>query len=297
MIFRCLPLSTLLVLLIVFQAPAGLSTGLQAQQFRAFTGDLVGLPEFTTRFTYDDWVQTPDSVIGQLVFPALDFLPRDTKQNFPGVTRPDRFAFLLDSKLTIDTAGCYVFSLASDDGSRLWLNDALIIDNDTPHQWKVVRDTQQLTPGVFPVRVWYFNAYIPLMGLALKCKYLGPEANCAPTQLTLSASALFAFGRSDLQAAASPSLDSLAAQLATFPSGKVTITGHTDNRGDEAFNDRLSLRRAEAVLAYLESNLPAPVLGQLEFLTVGAGQREPVTDNDTPEGQAANRRVVVLVER
>lgn len=72
----------------------------------------------------------------------------------------------------------------------------------------------------------------------------------------------------------------------------MTITGHTDARGEEEYNERLSLRRAEAVLAYLKSNLPAAALEKLKLFTVGAGEREPIADNDTPEGQVANRRVV-----
>ncbi len=67
--------------------------------------------------------------------------------------------------------------------------------------------------------------------------------------------------------------------------------GHTDSIGSDAYNDRLSLRRAEAVKAYLVSKgIPAD-----KVRTEGRGKREPVADNATPEGRAKNRRVEVTI--
>uniref|UniRef100_UPI002FE40654 OmpA family protein n=1 Tax=Tepidimonas sp. TaxID=2002775 RepID=UPI002FE40654 len=67
--------------------------------------------------------------------------------------------------------------------------------------------------------------------------------------------------------------------------------GHTDSVGSDAYNDRLSLRRAEAVKAYLVSKgIPAD-----KVRTEGRGKREPVADNATAEGRAKNRRVDVTI--
>jgi outer membrane protein OmpA-like peptidoglycan-associated protein len=284
--------SLLTLLFILFLCTCG-----RAQTFSAFTGDLISLPKTSTRYGFSDRPTSPDSIIGQITFPELNFLPRDTEVNFPGVSLADRFAFLLNAQLTIDTAGCYTFNLASDDGSRLWINDSLAIDNDGAHQWRVRRDTQTLQPGTYPVRVWYYNAYIPLMGLALKANYLGPENTCGPFELTLAANALFAFGKTDILTNAYPRLDSLAVQLNKLSGSQVTITGHTDDLGKEEYNEKLSLLRAEAVREYLFDKLNDATRATLKFAIVGAGEREPAFDNGTAAvGRADNRRVVVRVE-
>ncbi len=71
----------------------------------------------------------------------------------------------------------------------------------------------------------------------------------------------------------------------------VLITGHTDSTGPEAYNDGLSLRRAEAVANYLKSIGVAATL-----VTEGKGETDPVADNSTKDGRAENRRVVIDVD-
>lgn len=269
---------------------------LTAQIFAPFAGDLISLPEGNTRYGYDDRPTSPDSVIKQLVYPKLDFLPRDRKINFPGVEKEDRFAFLLRSTLTIEEVGCYEFSLASDDGSRLWIGDSLAINNDGAHKWRVRRDTQSLKPGTYPVKVWYYNAYIPIMGLALNGKKMAEDHFCEAESITLPADMLFAFGEASVNPAVSGALDSLAMRLGERPSKKVIITGHTDNVGRPEFNQKLSLQRAESVLAYLKAKLPEDVVERIIFETIGAGASEAVEDNATAEGRAKNRRVDILVQ-
>ena len=67
----------------------------------------------------------------------------------------------------------------------------------------------------------------------------------------------------------------------------VIIKAHTDNVGDEAFNQKLSERRAEAVKNYLITKGVDPMLLQ----SVGYGSMQPIAPNDTPENKAKNRRV------
>ena len=73
-----------------------------------------------------------------------------------------------------------------------------------------------------------------------------------------------------------------------YKSDTVNIIGHTDSTGPEAYNDKLSLRRAEAVIAYLQS-----IGTKINMNPVGKGEYEPVADNSTKAGRAENRRVVV----
>jgi len=68
----------------------------------------------------------------------------------------------------------------------------------------------------------------------------------------------------------------------------VLIEGHTDSTGPEAYNEGLSLRRAEAVIGFLRS-----IGVEATMIAEGKGESEPVADNSTREGRAENRRVVV----
>lgn len=68
----------------------------------------------------------------------------------------------------------------------------------------------------------------------------------------------------------------------------VDVIGHTDSTGPEAYNDKLSLRRAEAVIDYLRS-----IGATIGMNAIGKGEYEPIADNATKEGRAENRRVVV----
>jgi outer membrane protein OmpA-like peptidoglycan-associated protein len=71
----------------------------------------------------------------------------------------------------------------------------------------------------------------------------------------------------------------------------IEIVGHTDSKGDETENLKLSLARANAVRDYLISkDVPS-----YKMITTGMGSAMPVASNDTEEGRAANRRVQVLV--
>ncbi|MBO0160588.1 OmpA family protein, partial [Vibrio parahaemolyticus] len=67
--------------------------------------------------------------------------------------------------------------------------------------------------------------------------------------------------------------------------------GHTDSIGSDAYNQKLSVRRAEAVKAYLVSK----GIEENRVYTEGKGEKQPVADNKTSEGRAKNRRVEVEV--
>ena len=67
--------------------------------------------------------------------------------------------------------------------------------------------------------------------------------------------------------------------------------GHTDSKGSNEYNDKLSLRRSNAVKAYLVSKGLDPA----RLYTEGKGETQPVADNATDEGRAKNRRVTIEV--
>ena len=84
-------------------------------------------------------------------------------------------------------------------------------------------------------------------------------------------------------------LDEVGEALSNWPQLRVEIGGHTDSTGSESFNQQLSEKRAQSVLDYLVANFPKIV--PVQYTVVGYGEAEPVADNATAEGRAANRRV------
>jgi len=118
------------------------------------------------------------------------------------------------------------------------------------------------------------------------------------TTVVLPESVLFGFDEDELKPEAAPSLDRIVELIGLTEDDEIQVVGHTDSRGDDAYNQALSQRRAQAVVDYLTSQgVPADRLA-----AVGRGESEPVADNessdgsDNPDGRAQNRRVEVLID-
>ncbi|AZA79616.1 OmpA family protein [Chryseobacterium sp. G0186] len=97
----------------------------------------------------------------------------------------------------------------------------------------------------------------------------------------------FAFDSSNLTSVAQANLDKLEKVLEDNPDTNINIYGHTDSKGADAYNLKLSQRRADAVKAYLASK----GIASNRMFTKGEGEGMPVASNDTEEGRAKNRRV------
>ncbi len=82
-------------------------------------------------------------------------------------------------------------------------------------------------------------------------------------------------------------LDRVVATLKKHPEVKLEVSGHTDSRADEAYNKKLSERRAIAVMKYLVDH----GVNADNLIARGYGEERPIASNDTPEGMAKNRRV------
>ena len=101
----------------------------------------------------------------------------------------------------------------------------------------------------------------------------------------------FATDSATLSADLQADLIALARNLNTYPESSVQIIGHTDNVGSAAYNEDLSLRRANAVLNVLAGQ------GVLvsRITPIGMGENRPVSTNLTEEGRAQNRRVEIVI--
>ncbi len=120
-----------------------------------------------------------------------------------------------------------------------------------------------------------------------------PPPPPAPTseKVTFAAEALFDFDKSVVKPEGRARLDDLVGKIKGITLEVVIAVGHTDAIGTDAYNQRLSVRRAEAVKAYLVSKgIPAN-----RIYTEGKGKRQPVADNRTAAGRSKNRRVEVEV--
>lgn len=101
----------------------------------------------------------------------------------------------------------------------------------------------------------------------------------------------FDVGKADIKSESQGTLKSIADVLKENPEVRVKIVGHTDSDGDDQLNQQLSQRRAESVKTALASQFGIDA-SRLE--TEGAGEKQPVAANDTPENKAKNRRVEFL---
>jgi OOP family OmpA-OmpF porin len=103
---------------------------------------------------------------------------------------------------------------------------------------------------------------------------------------------LFDFDRSNVKPEAGAILDRLVAFMNENKDKKATLSGHTDSVGTEAYNQRLSERRVNAVREYVVKKGVdgGRISGQ------GFGESKPIADNRTKEGRSKNRRVEIKVD-
>jgi len=102
---------------------------------------------------------------------------------------------------------------------------------------------------------------------------------------------LFDFDDARIKPSERTKLDKLAEVLSKYPENIAVIEGHTDSKGGNSYNQRLSEQRAKSIENYLN----ATNLSISSLSSVGYGESQPIVPNDTEDGRALNRRVVIKI--
>jgi OmpA-OmpF porin, OOP family len=123
-----------------------------------------------------------------------------------------------------------------------------------------------------------------------------PPVGIVNEKVTFAADTFFDFDKSTLKPEAKAVLDDLAGKLNTINLEVIIAVGHTDSIGSDAYNQKLSVRRADSVKAYLVSKGIEPN----RIYTEGKGKKQPIAPNtingkDNPAGRAKNRRVEIEI--
>jgi outer membrane protein OmpA-like peptidoglycan-associated protein len=273
-------------------------------------GTIYFLPDDTTAMPEDLSKLKPQGVI---YADRLDVPTRDFSEGFPGVTeRFEWFGLLYTGHFQIEKAGEYAWRLVSDDGSRLWIDDKPVIDNDGVHGTLEKTETVALSRGRHTIKVWFYQGPATELALQLFVKPAGGEekvfamtdyaagagkvsAETTPEgiRVRMDAAILFDTAKYDLKPAAREAIQAVSELIAGYPNAVVAVLGFTDAIGDDAYNLKLSEDRALSVKnALVAAGPPKGVV----FETKGLGKANPVASNDSEAGRALNRRVEVLIK-
>lgn len=147
---------------------------------------------------------------------------------------------------------------------------------------------------VFATRDLTFN----VVDLGGKVQSLEVKETDTEIRIELAADVLFDFDKADIREEARDALKAVGEIIRDNPGRRVRVEGHTDAKGSDAYNQKLSDRRAKSVKDWL---VKVEGLGKSTFLVKGFGETKPVASNqkpdgsDDPDGRQKNRRVEIVV--
>jgi outer membrane protein OmpA-like peptidoglycan-associated protein len=296
-----------------------------SQQEVVFGTKNTGLINLKGKIYYisDTTSQIPDNIENQKVegiiyTSKLDVPIRNFTEGFPGVTdRFEYFGIVYNGILEIAKAGQYTWRLSSDDGSKLWIDNQLVIDNDGVHGESSAEANLVLEKGLHKVKIWYFQG--PATEIALQLFVKMPDSETEEIfdlknfntsllsaskkvntsicdegiKISLPAKILFDTGKSDVKSGSEESFEALKVFLNMYPDANIQICGHSDAAGNEQENLKLSEERANAVLQKIKST---GISKELKFTTKGFGASQPIAKNTDESGRSQNRRVEIIIK-
>ncbi|HEX3125933.1 MAG TPA: OmpA family protein [Thermoanaerobaculia bacterium] len=151
-----------------------------------------------------------------------------------------------------------------------------------------------LTPRVLAIRGLASGLVATVQDVQRAMRDLGAKETDLEVRVELPADVLFDFDKADIRADAARALAQVATLIHAYPSGSATLEGHTDSKGDDAYNQGLSKRRAEAVERWL---VEKEGIEAARLTPRGYGESRPVASNDDEAGRQRNRRVEVVIRK
>ncbi len=199
----------------------------------------------------------------------------------------------------VSVAGCASYSTPD------WGNWGRTADDKTPSSELVVasgdnarsrRKEALVNSDIAPLAARNTGYYMDVQLARLRQKLPGTgidiERNGDRITLMVPGGAIFATDSDRIEGDIEPALEGIARVLAEYRKTLVAIEGHTDSRGAEGHNQRLSERRALAVGRFLADTGIAPQ----RLVIIGYGESRPIADNDTEAGRNKNRRLELMLE-
>jgi outer membrane protein OmpA-like peptidoglycan-associated protein len=272
-----------------------------------FIGRIYFIPENT--------VKLPDfsklDPVGEIFTDCLNVEYRDFRKGFPGVTdRYEFFAIDYNGYFCLKENGFYTFSLSSDDGSKLFIDHKLVIDNDSLHDLKGKTNSIKLSKGNHEIEVQYFQGPRFSVALIFRFKKISEKTyqifnltrfypislneNDSTIDVSIGNEILFDFNSYELSKVAKRALTDIKRIIIDKTRLKsIIVEGHTDDIGSESYNMKLSVNRANAVKIFLTDQ----GVDSKNIIIKGYGKTKPKVPNADSESRKTNRRIEMSIRK
>jgi len=277
----------------------GYAQNLPDLQFSAFIGKVYQLPADSLQKGFRPYINNLEPYT-TVEWAELNFPKRASDDYYPGIDLASSYGIDFHSQMTVTQPGVYLFGLKSDDGSRLWIDSKLLLNNDVKSKdrkghMELCADSIALDKGTYDVRIWYCQAYPTAMGIQFKAKMVR-EIDGLLQQPPLQLSLYFDSDQSVVSSEDSLLLIHTLSGIENINASSISILGYTDDIGSAPCNVRLSKDRAEAVKAlidqYTDGDLPIVIKGLGEVVAQGVdrSQHRRVDVEIVRKGELSSRK-------
>lgn len=279
------------IVFLVLYPYLGLAQNVKAPEFSSFLGKVYKLPADSLQKGFRPYINQLDPY-ATIEWSELNFPSRSSDDFYPGIDLKSSYGIDFHSQMTIAKSGLYLFGLKSDDGSRLWIDNKLVLNNDVKSKdrlghMELCADSVALLPGTYDLRIWYCQAYPTAMGIQFRAKMmreLDSVAQEPPLLLTFK----FASGKWDISTIDSTQFMNSLLGLKNIEQVQIAVKGYADHIGSAISNHELSLKRATEARDFIRRHFA------LQKVSIEAiGEVQPDVSSDLSE----NRKVEIRIER